>query len=182
MSKTSMGNGDLLRTPMLHDMHILFEGLSSNLQNPPLGPIAQPSHQPIIALSGYADSIVMTTFAAATTSHTFSHVPTHQNGCNDLLASVTAVHLEQAQTSLPTPGIFIHNLGCKHGAWHKAVEQRKEGDTANGMPSFCDWPDAWFKGLMRTVTGSKRHQRKTIADKYKRYVLKNHLHTIIDFE
>lgn len=164
MSKTSMGNGDLLRAPTLHDIRILFEGLSNSLQNPPTNRISLPTRQPMIPSSlSYADSIVTTTFAAASSSRSFSS--SSRSSSNTDLPIPNPV---QDHGGLPIPGIFIPNLGRKKGAWREAVKQWEEGDQVNGMLPLRDWPDAWFKGLMRTVTGTKRHQRKIIAEEYER--------------
>ena len=166
--KDLYGKGDLLRAPTLHDIHILFEGLSNSLQNPPTNRISLPTQQPTMISSGpltYADSIVTTTFAAVSSSRSFSS--SSQSSSNTDLPIPSPV---QDQNDLPIPGIFIPNLGHKKGAWCKAVEQWEEGDPVNGMLPLRDWPDAWFTGLMHTVTGTKRYQRKIIAEEYKRSV------------
>ncbi|KAJ7827711.1 hypothetical protein B0H13DRAFT_2373687 [Mycena leptocephala] len=64
------------------------------------------------------------------------------------------------------PGVYIPDLTKNDFAWKEAVRQWEE---PNGrLPPLRDWPKKWYTGRMRTITGSKRNQRKLIAEEYYR--------------
>jgi hypothetical protein len=65
----------------------------------------------------------------------------------------------------------IPDLGRDRGAWRRAIIQWEEGtsDMPQGL-ALKDWPKAWYTGEMACINGTKRSQRKLIADEYSRFV------------
>ena len=59
----------------------------------------------------------------------------------------------------PIPGVYIPDLGCKQGAWLRAIEQWENTDPMTNL-ALKDWLEEWYKGVMHEFTGSKRSQRK----------------------
>ncbi|KAJ6579194.1 hypothetical protein DFH09DRAFT_913466 [Mycena vulgaris] len=69
------------------------------------------------------------------------------------------------------PGVFIPDLKKGDLAWRDAVRQWEEGVPDSKLPPLRDWPKEWYTNGMRLVTGTKRSQRKLIAEEYYRYCL-----------
>ncbi|KAF5335536.1 hypothetical protein D9611_012166 [Ephemerocybe angulata] len=65
------------------------------------------------------------------------------------------------------PGVYIPNLPAGAGAWREAIQQWEGGGADNILP-LRDWPPAWYTGDMRTTFGSKRGDRKTVAEEFYR--------------
>ncbi|KAF6755019.1 hypothetical protein DFP72DRAFT_812044 [Ephemerocybe angulata] len=78
------------------------------------------------------------------------------------------VHHQRRPRSRPQaiPGVFIPNLTAGSGAWREAVKQWEEGGV--DLVPLRDWPPAWYSGDMRTAFGTKRGDRKTVAEEYER--------------
>jgi hypothetical protein len=66
------------------------------------------------------------------------------------------------------PGVWIPDLKKGDNAWREAVCQWEEGVPAQQVKPLRDWPKAWYSDGMRNVTGTKRTQRKLIAEEYER--------------
>ncbi|KAJ7149831.1 hypothetical protein C8R43DRAFT_1088159 [Mycena crocata] len=66
------------------------------------------------------------------------------------------------------PGVFIPDLKKGPTAWLDAVQQWEVGIPASKIPALRDWQKDWYTGGMRLVTGTKRSQRKLIAEEYYR--------------
>jgi hypothetical protein len=71
---------------------------------------------------------------------------------------------------MPIPGVVIPNLKRGPEAWRDAVHQWNDPDPSTGK-ALKDWPQEWYTGMMKDVTGSKRAQRKYIALEYERWVV-----------
>ncbi|KAJ7151417.1 hypothetical protein C8R43DRAFT_1087984 [Mycena crocata] len=81
-------------------------------------------------------------------------------------ASVTSPPVPLSEQVKLIPGVFIPDLAKGDFAWREALRQWEE---PNGrLPPLRDWSVDWFTGGMRKVTGSKRNQRKLIAQEYYR--------------
>lgn len=82
-------------------------------------------------------------------------------------------HCRQKSTkerSAPIPGVIVPDIP-KHGEdlFLAVVKQWEEGDPSQGLITpLKDWPVEWYTGNMRLVTGTKRSNRKLIAEEYKR--------------
>jgi len=72
---------------------------------------------------------------------------------------------EQPRSSkpCPIPGVMIPHLPRGPDSWLVAVQQWEVGDQEQGLIALKDWPEAWYQGDMRTVTGTKRRMRQLIA-------------------
>ncbi|KAF9058958.1 hypothetical protein BDP27DRAFT_1432012 [Rhodocollybia butyracea] len=67
-------------------------------------------------------------------------------------------------------GVIIPDIP-KHGEdlFLAVVKQWEEGDPSHGLVTpLKDWPVEWYTGTMRLVTGTKRSNRKLVADEYER--------------
>ncbi|KAG1838793.1 hypothetical protein DFJ58DRAFT_616411, partial [Suillus subalutaceus] len=53
-------------------------------------------------------------------------------------------------------------------AWCTAVKQWEDPAASIGGKALKDWPEEWYTGPMRTVTGVKRNIRKVIAVEFYR--------------
>jgi hypothetical protein len=95
--------------------------------------------------------------------------PTGLEGDNDDQAHPRLRRSQSVPALLGT--VSIPDLGRDRGAWRRAVVQWEEGtsDMPQGL-ALKDWPKAWYTGEMACVTGTKRSQRKLIADEYSRFV------------
>lgn len=82
-----------------------------------------------------------------------------------------------AKGTVIIPGVYIPDLKKGDLAWREAVRQWEEGVPAKKITPLRDWPKEWYTCGMRLITGSKRSQRKLIAEEYYRYVLW-HLHRL----
>ncbi|KAF9064210.1 hypothetical protein BDP27DRAFT_1384789 [Rhodocollybia butyracea] len=74
------------------------------------------------------------------------------------------------ERNAPIPSIIISDIP-KHGEdlFLAIVKQWEEGDPSHGLVTpLKDWPVEWYTGTMRLVTGTKRSNRKFVADKYER--------------
>lgn len=67
--------------------------------------------------------------------------------------------------SIPLAGVCIPDLPRSRGGWCIALCQWYNIDPKTGC-ALKDWPDAWFKDLMRVKTAAKRSQRALIAHEY----------------
>lgn len=83
-------------------------------------------------------------------------------------AAVERLAARAKARALPIPGVSIPDLGRKRGAWKRAIQQWEVGDEAQGLAPLKSWPEAHYTGVMRDVTGSKRSQRKLVAEEYER--------------
>ncbi|KAF9058839.1 hypothetical protein BDP27DRAFT_1504170 [Rhodocollybia butyracea] len=76
----------------------------------------------------------------------------------------------KSERSAPIPGVMVPDIP-KHGKdlFMAIVKQWEEGDPSQGLTTpLKDWPVEWYTGSMRLVTGTKRSNRKLVADKYER--------------
>ncbi|KAF9071276.1 hypothetical protein BDP27DRAFT_1382450 [Rhodocollybia butyracea] len=76
----------------------------------------------------------------------------------------------KAERSAPIPGVMVPDIP-KHGEdlFMAVVKQWEEGDPSQGLTMpLKDWPVEWYTGSMRLVTGTKRSNRKLVADEYER--------------
>lgn len=69
---------------------------------------------------------------------------------------------------IPNQSARIPDLKAGAGAWRGAIQQWEDGDINIGLLPLRDWPEAWYKGEMRTVTGKKRRDRELVAIAYDR--------------
>lgn len=70
----------------------------------------------------------------------------------------------------PIPGIGIPDLPRGLEAWRTAVKQWEDPAASIGGKALKDWPEEWYTGPMRTITGVKRNIRKVIAMEFYRCV------------
>ncbi|KAG6914961.1 hypothetical protein DXG01_014184, partial [Tephrocybe rancida] len=67
----------------------------------------------------------------------------------------------------PIQGVTIPNLKPGTESWKNALEQWEHGEPARGLNiPLKDWPHAWYKGAMRTFTGTKRRERELVSIAY----------------
>ncbi|KAF9064776.1 hypothetical protein BDP27DRAFT_1425442 [Rhodocollybia butyracea] len=74
------------------------------------------------------------------------------------------------ERNAPIPGVVVPDIP-KHGEdlFLAAVKQWEEGDSSHGLVTpLKDWPVEWYTGTMRLVTGTKRSNRKLVAEEYER--------------
>ncbi|KAF9026800.1 hypothetical protein BDP27DRAFT_1376154 [Rhodocollybia butyracea] len=74
------------------------------------------------------------------------------------------------ERNAPIPGVIVPDIP-KHGEdlFMAVVRQWEEGDPSQGLTMpLKDWPVEWYTGTMRLVTGTKRSNRKLVADEYER--------------
>ena len=69
----------------------------------------------------------------------------------------------------PRVNVSIPDLGRSRGAWRRAIKQWEEVDPITKL-ALKDWPEEWYTGEMREVTGSKRGQRERVFKEFVRYV------------
>ncbi|EAU81366.2 hypothetical protein CC1G_11623 [Coprinopsis cinerea okayama7 len=68
---------------------------------------------------------------------------------------------------VPVAGLVIPDLRRGALAWKDAVEQWEQGGKGLARP-LKDWPKVWYTGGMKNLFGSKRSQRRLIAEAYAR--------------
>jgi hypothetical protein len=73
-----------------------------------------------------------------------------------------------AKKMAPIPGIGIPDLPRGQEAWLAAVKQWEDPATSIGGKALKDWPEEWYTGPMRTITGVKRNIHKVIAIEFYR--------------
>jgi hypothetical protein len=69
--------------------------------------------------------------------------------------------------TIPLAGVYIPDLPRSRGGWRIALRQWHDIDPKTGH-ALKDWPDTWFKDLMRAKTAAKRSQRALIACEYEK--------------
>ncbi|KAF9056963.1 hypothetical protein BDP27DRAFT_1433134 [Rhodocollybia butyracea] len=103
---------------------------------------------------------------ALQSSHIFSadqsmgHIPVEKHGCQK----------PAKERNAPIPGVVVPDIS-KHGEdlFLAVVKQWEEGDPSQGLVTpLKDWPVEWYTGNMRLVTGTKRSNRKLVAEEYER--------------
>ncbi|KAG1871773.1 hypothetical protein DFJ58DRAFT_722522 [Suillus subalutaceus] len=65
-----------------------------------------------------------------------------------------------AKKTAPIPGVGIPDLPRGQEAWLAAVKQWEDPAASIGGKALKDWPEEWYTGPMRTITGVKRNIRK----------------------
>ncbi|KAG1767827.1 hypothetical protein EDD22DRAFT_874534 [Suillus occidentalis] len=73
-----------------------------------------------------------------------------------------------AKKTAPIPGVGIPDLPRGQEAWLAAVKQWEDPAASIGGKALKDWPEEWYTGPMRTITGVKRNIRKVIAIEFYR--------------
>ncbi|KAG1787904.1 uncharacterized protein HD556DRAFT_1312345 [Suillus plorans] len=73
-----------------------------------------------------------------------------------------------AKKMAPIPGVGIPDLPRGQEAWLAAVKQWEDPAASIGGKALKDWPEEWYTGPMRTITGVKRNIRKVIAIEFYR--------------
>jgi hypothetical protein len=73
-----------------------------------------------------------------------------------------------AGKAAPVPGVGIPDLPRGPDAWRTAVKQWEDPAASIGGKALKDWPEDWYSGAMRTITGVKRNMRKVIALEFDR--------------
>ncbi|KAG1861302.1 hypothetical protein F4604DRAFT_1957601 [Suillus subluteus] len=109
-----------------------------------------------------------------TPSHEASHEPlsgsyTTSSATHNVLAvnsQLSPAPLNKKNT--PIPGIGIPDLPRGLEAWRAAVKQWEDPSASIGGKALKDWPEEWYTGPMRTITGVKRNIRKVIATEFYR--------------
>ncbi|KAL1746855.1 hypothetical protein HDZ31DRAFT_33269 [Schizophyllum fasciatum] len=67
--------------------------------------------------------------------------------------------------AVASPGIRISNISRGPDAWRKYIAQWEEPDPDTNLPPLKDWQPEWYK---TATLGSKRNQRRIIAQEYMR--------------
>ncbi|KAG1838264.1 hypothetical protein F4604DRAFT_1600650 [Suillus subluteus] len=114
-----------------------------------------------------------------TPSHEASHEPlsgsyttssaTHNVYARRITTAPTGTPQQQKKNA-PIPGIGIPDLPRGLEAWRAAVKQWEDPAASIGGKALKDWPEEWYTGPMRTITGVKRNIRKVIATEFYRCV------------
>ncbi|KAG1733448.1 hypothetical protein EDB19DRAFT_1639699 [Suillus lakei] len=73
-----------------------------------------------------------------------------------------------AKKTAPIPGVGIPDLPRGEEAWLAAVKQWEDPAASIGGKALKDWPEEWYTGPMRTITGVKRNIHKVIAIEFYR--------------
>jgi hypothetical protein len=73
-----------------------------------------------------------------------------------------------AGKAAPIPGVGIPDLPRGPDAWRTAIKQWEDPAASIGGKALKDWPEDWYSGAMRTITGVKRNMRKVIALEFDR--------------
>ncbi|KAG1888558.1 hypothetical protein F4604DRAFT_2023940 [Suillus subluteus] len=112
-----------------------------------------------------------------TPSHEASHEPlsgsyttssaTHNVYARRITTAPTGTPQQQKKNA-PIPGIGIPDLPRGLEAWRAAVKQWEDPAASIGGKALKDWPEEWYTGPMRTITGVKRNIRKVIATEFYR--------------
>ncbi|KAG1805102.1 uncharacterized protein HD556DRAFT_1437265 [Suillus plorans] len=84
-----------------------------------------------------------------------------------LMPVVPPAHSGAAKAA-PIPGVGIPDLPRGPDAWRAAVKQWEDPAAFIGSKALKDWPEDWYSGMMRTITGTKRNMRKVIALEFHR--------------
>jgi len=66
----------------------------------------------------------------------------------------------------PVPGVGIPDLPRGSEAWCAAIRQWEDPAATIGGKALKEWPEEWYTGPMRTITGVKRNIRKVIATEF----------------
>ncbi|KAG1838125.1 hypothetical protein F4604DRAFT_1962174 [Suillus subluteus] len=77
-------------------------------------------------------------------------------------------HTTATKKNAPIPGIGIPDLPCGLEAWRAAVKQWEDPAASIGGKALKDWPEEWYTGPMRTITGVKRNIHKVITTEFYR--------------
>ncbi|KAG0700237.1 hypothetical protein DFH29DRAFT_876759 [Suillus ampliporus] len=72
-------------------------------------------------------------------------------------------HGASTKKAAPIPGVGIPDLPHGLEAWRAAVKQWEDPVASIGGKALKDWPEEWYTGPMRMITGVKRNIRKVIA-------------------
>ncbi|KAG0692192.1 hypothetical protein DFH29DRAFT_818041 [Suillus ampliporus] len=73
-----------------------------------------------------------------------------------------------AGKAAPLPRIGIPDLPRSPDAWHAAIKQWEDPAASISGKALKDWPEDWYSGVMRTITGVKRNIWKVIALEFER--------------
>ncbi|KAG1727584.1 uncharacterized protein EDB91DRAFT_1253846 [Suillus paluster] len=73
-------------------------------------------------------------------------------------------HGASTKKATPIPGVRIPDLPRGLKAWCAAVKQWEDPVASIGGKALKDWPEEWYTGPMRTITGVKRNIRKVIGN------------------
>ncbi|KAI4526175.1 hypothetical protein K525DRAFT_189781 [Schizophyllum commune Loenen D] len=71
----------------------------------------------------------------------------------------------ERSAAVASPGIRISNIARGPDAWRKYITQWEEPDPDTKLPPLKDWQPEWYK---TATLGSKRNQRRIIAQEYTR--------------
>lgn len=100
--------------------------------------------------------------------------PYYNSNTNPSMTRIQEHHTSQKQLHkervAPMPGVLVPDIP-KHGddLFMVAVKQWEEGDPSQGLIiPLKDWPVEWYTKNMRLVTGTKRSNRKLVAEEYER--------------
>ena len=74
-------------------------------------------------------------------------------------------HRKSSSSAPPIADVSIPSLSRTPGAWRQALKQWTEADPNTGL-ALKDWPEKWYKGLMKDKTASLRSQQQVIFEEY----------------
>ena len=168
MQISFMGDHAALQPVTRNDLHLFINRIISEVR---IQPQAPPS------VSGAATEIPTSSSPPldrdlGSTRATTAALASLTNTMPAVAAAISQPRSAAAASSpLPIPNVRIQNLSRNKGAWREALRQWNQPLLEHGNRPLKDWPEEWYKGDMRKITGSKRSMRQLIAMEYERCVL-----------
>lgn len=158
VSKTFLGEGDLLRPVTVHDLHMFATAFMTCAHSASMTPCATPPPFQDVTLTANTLSLKTLSITNSTISTTpkvirKEDLPLVEHSLDDVgvipqstvgstitnsFITFTGQKKEPLKDHPPIPGIFIPNIGRKRGSWREAVRQWEEGDPSIGLVPLKD--------------------------------------------
>jgi hypothetical protein len=166
-----MGDHTLLQPVTVHEFRMLSTTIMSVLKTPTACSQIVTVDTPGLPQAGLQVPNQIISTHTTTTKQPKQTLQTSTSPIPAPGATYCPARTEQTAVSLantiPLAGVCIPDLPRSRGGWHIALRQWYDIDPKTGY-ALKDWPDTWFKELMRAKTAAKRSQRALIAHEYER--------------